>query len=119
LRRLSKRRIRIRIITHRLFIRYFHVPAIRQTIEWLDHWGIPYWDLCFMGDKAAVGANVYIEDSPKNIEKLKKQGGDVIIYGNSTNLGFDDQRVNSWLEVEKLVMKKFSEWKKVNKTSMR
>src|SRR6267142_1781856 len=36
LRRLSVEGIRIRIITHRLFIKYFHQVAVRQTIEWLD-----------------------------------------------------------------------------------
>ena len=45
LRALSSEGFRIRIITHRLFIRYFHELAvsqtIRQTIHWLDHHGIP------------------------------------------------------------------------------
>lgn len=64
LRRLSENDIRIRIITHRLYIKYFHQQAIDQTIEWLDRYDIPYWDLCFMKDKAAVGADLYIDDSP-------------------------------------------------------
>src|SRR6267142_5261919 len=37
LRRLSSSGVRIRIITHRLFIKYFHQIAVSQTIEWLDH----------------------------------------------------------------------------------
>ena len=64
LRKLSKDGVRIRIITHRLFIEYFHQVAVQQTVEWLDRYGIPYWDLCFMRDKDAVGADLYIEDSP-------------------------------------------------------
>jgi hypothetical protein len=48
LRKLSDEGYRIRIITHRLFIHYFHGMAVQQTIEWLDQYGIPYWDLCFM-----------------------------------------------------------------------
>jgi len=48
LRSLSKAGVRIRIITHRLFIKYFHLSAVRQTVEWLDYHDIPYWDLCFM-----------------------------------------------------------------------
>ena len=67
LRRLSANDVRIRIITHRLYISHFHQEAVRQTIEWLDFHDIPYWDLCFMTDKAAVGADLYIEDSPSNI----------------------------------------------------
>ncbi len=56
LRRLSNENYRIRIITHRLFIQYFHAMAVQQTIEWLDHHGIPYRDLCFMKEKDQVGA---------------------------------------------------------------
>jgi hypothetical protein len=46
LRMLSNEGARIRIVTHRLFIRYFHHAAVNQTIGWLDKYGIPYWDLC-------------------------------------------------------------------------
>ena len=49
LRRIAhEHRVRIRIITHRLFIPHFHQTAISQTVQWLDHYGVPYWDLCFM-----------------------------------------------------------------------
>src|SRR5262245_39575430 len=50
LRRLSRLGIRIRIVTHRLYIERFHQEAIDQTVGWLDHHDIPYWDLCFMKD---------------------------------------------------------------------
>jgi 5'(3')-deoxyribonucleotidase len=114
LRRLSKEGVRIRIITNRLFIRYFHVLAITQTIEWLDFHGIPYWDLCFMGEKDKVGADVYVEDSATNIQKLRKLGREVIIFANSTNRHLKDKspRVSSWQAVEHLVMEKFNKWKK-------
>jgi hypothetical protein len=59
--------LRIRIITHRLYIHWFHREAIQQTTAWLERHGIPYWDLCFMRDKAAVGADLYLEDNPANI----------------------------------------------------
>jgi hypothetical protein len=74
LRRLSAVDVRIRIITHRFFIKFFHQVAARQTIEWLDYHDIPYWDLCFMQEKAAVGAELYIEDSPSNVERLRADG---------------------------------------------
>ena len=76
LRRLSKAGVRIRIITHRLFIKYFHQIAVSQTIQWLDRHDIPYWDLCFMQEKTAVGADLYIEDSPSNIERLRAEGAE-------------------------------------------
>ncbi len=85
LRRLSKAGVRIRIITHRLFIKYFHQIAVSQTIQWLDRHDIPYWDLCFMQEKTAVGADLYIEDSPSNIERLRAEGAKTIVFTNSTN----------------------------------
>lgn len=48
IRRLGTEGVRIRIITHRLFIRFFHEHAAAQTVRWLDDHAIPYWDLCFM-----------------------------------------------------------------------
>ena len=63
LRLLSDEGARIRIITHRLFLHYFHKLAVTQTIDWLDRSGIPYWDLCFMKQKEQVGADVYVDDS--------------------------------------------------------
>jgi hypothetical protein len=56
LRLLSNEGARIRIITRRLQIRYFHALAVTQTTDWLDANGIPYWDLCFMKGKEQVGA---------------------------------------------------------------
>jgi 5'(3')-deoxyribonucleotidase len=106
LRRLSNRDVRIRIITHRLFIKYFHEPAIRQTIEWLDRYDIPYWDLCFMKEKAAVGADLYIEDSPLNVERLRAGGNDTIVFTNSTNRDVGPPRASSWVEVEELVLER-------------
>lgn len=112
LRRISALGIRIRIITHRLYIAHFHRPALAQTIDWLDHHGIPYWDLCFMAEKAAVGANLYIEDSPANIAALRDSGCDVICFGNSTNVEVAAPRVTTWAEVELLVQQRFARWRR-------
>jgi 5'(3')-deoxyribonucleotidase len=114
LRALSKAGVRIRIITHRLFIKYFHLPAVQQTVEWLDHHDIPYWDLCFMSDKAAVGADLYIEDSPSNIDRLRTDGHATIVFSNSTNKQFPPPRADSWSEVEGLVLEELDRWKAKN-----
>jgi 5'(3')-deoxyribonucleotidase len=111
LRRLSDHHIRIRIITHRLFIKYFHEVAIRQTVEWLDHHDIPYSDLCFMKDKAAVGADLYIEDAPDNVERLRRDKHDVVVFSNSTNVRIGGTRANTWEEVVPLVLKAEESWK--------
>lgn len=104
LRRLSARGVRIRIITHRLFIPHFHATAITQTVEWLDWHGIPYWDLCLMKAKDAVGADLYIEDSPSNVERLRAVGNEVVIYTNSTNRSLPGPRADTWEEVEAQVL---------------
>jgi 5'(3')-deoxyribonucleotidase len=110
LRRLSDRDVRIRIITNRLFIKYFHQEAVRQTIEWLDHYDIPYWDLCFMRDKAAVGADLYVEDAPDNVGQLRGDGYPTIVFSNSTNRGLPGPRAGTWEEVEHLVLQHLARW---------
>jgi beta-phosphoglucomutase-like phosphatase (HAD superfamily) len=109
LRRLSDEGARIRIITHRLFIHYFHRASVGQTIDWLDHNGIPYWDLCFMKQKEQVGADIYIEDSPGNVTALRAQGLYTICFGNSTNKHLGDPRVETWAEAYELIHRRCGE----------
>ena len=59
--------------------------APRQTIRWLDKHGVPYRDLCFMGQKDQVGADAYIDDSPDNIAGLRAAGHYAICFANSAN----------------------------------
>ncbi|MDR1949358.1 MAG: 5'-nucleotidase [Spirochaetaceae bacterium] len=110
LRKLSQHGIRIRIITHRLFLKYSHRTSITQTVEWLDSYDIPYWDICFMNDKGAVGAHVYIDDAPANVLSLREQGCRTIVFTNSTNRNLPGPRADSWREVERLVMDAKEEW---------
>jgi 5'(3')-deoxyribonucleotidase len=103
LRQLSDEGARIRIITNRLTIRYFHNLAVTQTTGWLDHHGIPYWDLCFMKSKEQVGADIYIDDTPDNIASLRARNFYAICFANSTNKDISDPRAESWDEVYTLV----------------
>jgi 5'(3')-deoxyribonucleotidase len=112
LRRLSSADVRIRIITHRFFIKFFHQVAARQTIEWLDYHDIPYWDLCFMQEKAAVGADLYIEDSPTNVERLRAEELDTIVFTNSTNEYLPPPRADTWAQVTALVLEAKTQWEK-------
>jgi 5'(3')-deoxyribonucleotidase len=111
LRKLSNQGIRIRIITHRLFLKYSHRTTITQTVDWLDNYDIPYWDICFMNDKGAVGAHVYIDDAPENIISLRNQGCKTIVFSNSTNRNLPGPRADDWFEVERLVMEAREEWR--------
>lgn len=103
LRMLSDEGARIRIITHRLYLPYFHRTAAVQTIDWLDSHGIPYWDLCFMKDKEQVGADIYVDDSAANVERLRSRGLLTICFGNSTNRTTGPPRVDEWQEVYELI----------------
>jgi hypothetical protein len=110
LRRLSAADIRIRIITHRFFIKYFHQVAARQTIEWLDHHDIPYWDLCFMQEKADVGANLYIEDDPRNVARLREEGHQTIVFTNPTNEHLPGPRADTWEQALGIVLRAKEAW---------
>ena len=109
LRRLSDAGVYIRIITHRLFISHFHKPAVQQTVLWLDHYGIPYRDLCLIGEKVAVGADLYIEDSPQNVEALRTVAP-TIVFTNSTNRTLDGPRADTWEDAEQLVLQAKHDW---------
>lgn len=113
LRRLSAEGIRIRIATHRLFIPYFHEPAASQTIRWLENHGIPYWDLCLIEDKAAVAANVFVEDTARNIERLQAREIPVICFTNPSNEQEDVSapRARTWVEAENMIRAQYYEWR--------
>lgn len=104
--------VRIRIITHRLYIHWFHREAIHQTTGWLERHGIPYWDLCFMRDKAAVGADLYLEDNPGNIEALRATGHETIVVVNPTNRHLPGPRAEDWNEIERLVRERVDAWRR-------
>jgi beta-phosphoglucomutase-like phosphatase (HAD superfamily) len=84
---------------------------VQQTVRWLDYHDIPYWDLCFMADKAAVGADLYVEDSPANVQALRADGHPTIVFSNSTNLELPDPHAETWEDVVAIVMEELARWK--------
>ncbi len=112
MRKISKLGVRIRIITHRLYIKHFHMMAAFQTIQWLDKYGIPYWDLCFMKEKGQVDADLYIEDSPDNVVALREQNRAVVVFTNSTNHDCGSPKATNWDEIYKIVEDQFALWKR-------
>ncbi len=114
LRRLEAAGIRIRVITHRLVVGYTHETSVAQTVKWLDHHGVPYWDLCFMRDKGAVGADLYVEDSPANVEALMGGGHEVIVMTQRANAHLDvptNRRAAGWEQAERLILDYHAEWR--------
>jgi 5'(3')-deoxyribonucleotidase len=62
--RLSDAGAWIRLITHRLYVNWGHAVVLEDTAAWLDTAGIPYRDICFLGRKPEVEADVYLDDAP-------------------------------------------------------
>ncbi len=109
--RLSDAGVWIRVITHRLYVNWGHAEAVADTVLWLDAEGIPYRDICFLGNKPEVEADCYVDDAPHNIEALRAGGNDVIVFDQPYNRDAADPRVRNWQEVEHLVMDRFTEWR--------
>ncbi|MEX1164346.1 MAG: hypothetical protein WEB03_12280 [Nitriliruptor sp.] len=102
--RLSDEGVWIRIITHRLIFNGAHEVSAADTAWWLDHHRIPYRDLCFIGDKPHVGADVYIDDSPTNIASLRATGRTVLVFDQSYNRDIAGPRVSAWSEITAYVL---------------
>lgn len=93
--------IRIRVITHRLVVNFAHAAAVGDTVNWLDDHRIPYRDICFARDKAEVGADLYVDDSPANIAALRGACGDdaAMVFDQLYNRHVAGLRARSWDDV--------------------
>ena len=101
--RLSDSGVWIRIITHRLYVNWGHAIAVSDTVTWLDEARIPYRDICFLGAKPEVEADLYIDDGPHNVEALLAGGNEVIVFDQPYNRHVGGVRATSWIEAEELV----------------
>ena len=102
------------VITHRLYVNWGHQAAVADTVAWLDDARIPYRDLCFLGAKPQVEADLYIDDSPGNITGLRKAGNDVIVFDQPYNRDMAGPRAGNWSEVEEIVMERYTAWSGVH-----
>jgi 5'(3')-deoxyribonucleotidase len=96
---LSDAGVWIRIITHRLIFNWAHEISAADTAAWLDANQIPYRDLCFIGDKPNVGADLYVDDSPTNIVSLREAGKAAIVFDQPYNRHLAGPRARTWTEV--------------------
>lgn len=99
--RMSDAGVRIRIVTHRLIVNFAHAVTVSDTVNWLDNKRIPYRDLCFVQDKADIGADLYVDDSPGNIAALRQSRGEnsAMIYTQLYNLDVPGLRAADWDDV--------------------
>jgi len=93
----------IRVITARFLKPGDRYVVGRTTFEWLDKNQIPVDDIAFTEHKTDVDADVYIDDSPSNIRRLRAAGKTVIIYHQEYNKDIEGLRAHNWLEVEQLI----------------
>jgi 5'(3')-deoxyribonucleotidase len=100
---LSDAGVWIRIITHRLIFNWAHEVSAADTAAWLDAHQLPYRDLCFIGDKPNVGADLYVDDSPANIVSLREAGRAAIVFDQPYNQHLAGPRARSWDDVLTLV----------------
>ncbi|MFA9429134.1 hypothetical protein [Egicoccus sp. AB-alg2] len=105
--RLSDAGVWIRIITHRLLFNWAHESSAADTAFWLDQHNIPYRDLCFIGDKPNVGADLYVDDSPSNVLALRGAGRAVIVFDQPYNRDLPSPRAHTWDDVVALVEAEF------------
>jgi 5'(3')-deoxyribonucleotidase len=88
----------IYVITSRFVRHGQHARVLTDTAISLDEANIPYRDIMFVRDKVNVVADVYIDDSPKNIHNLREVGRNVIVYDQPYNQDFDGPRAHNWTE---------------------
>jgi 5'-nucleotidase len=89
----------IRIITHRLCVNWAHETTAADTAAWLEEQRIPYRDLCFIGAKPDVGADIYVEDSPTNVLALREGGRTTIVFDQPYNRELPGPRAHDWAQV--------------------
>jgi 5'-nucleotidase len=102
LQELSDQGVRIRIVTHRLYLSGTHEVVAHDTVEWLEKHDIPYWDLCMVAKKGDVGCDLYIDDAPHNIQALRDIGRKVIVYDWPYNRELEGPRARSWEDIREL-----------------
>ena len=63
-----------------------------------------------MQEKAAVGADLYIEDAPHNISRLRADGNKTIVFTNFANKDLDPPRADNWEQVVEMVLREQKDW---------
>ena len=62
--------------------------------------------------KPAVGADLYVEDTPVNVQRLREGGHKTIVFTNSTNENLAGHRADTWEQVLQLVLDEKKSWER-------
>jgi 5'-nucleotidase len=106
--RLSDAGVRVKIVTHRLVANGQHEKVVADTVSWLESNRIPYRDLCFVADKAASTADIYVDDAPHNITALREAHGpdSAVVFDQPYNRHLSGLRVTNWAQLGELVLER-------------
>ena len=80
IRRLHQQGWRIRLVTARCANEPDPSQVAADTIGWLQQHQFIWDDLCFTPNKGEVAADIYIDDSPDNIMRLRAAGRVAVVY---------------------------------------
>lgn len=97
----------IRVISARFTRKHQHTQILRTTGEFLDAHNIPFRDIAITSLKTDIFADVYLDDSPKNIQAFQDKGANYIIFDRSYNQGLPGDRVFNWDECYNLILEKY------------
>jgi hypothetical protein len=61
-----------------------------------------------------VSADLYLEDAPGKVTKLRATGQAVTCVANSTNRAVGPSRAETWINVERMVVEIHESWKRAN-----
>jgi 5'(3')-deoxyribonucleotidase len=111
---LSSMNVHIRIVTDRFFAGRDQQSIISyDTVSWLKYNNIPYDSLCFTGIKDNIGADLYIEDSPKNINDLRSSGYHTMVRDQLYNLKVHGPRLRTWVNSAQTIMDEIVDTEKI------
>jgi 5'-nucleotidase len=112
LKHLSDLEVHIRIITFRLVVKGAHQTAVADTAAFLDLHNIPYRDLCFLKDKAALAGetDLLIDDAPHNVDAVRQASGldAAMVFDQPYNRQVEGLRAMNWNDVVNEVERRLS-----------
>lgn len=107
--------VHIRVVTHRLVHNWAHDLVVADTVRWLQiprtdgRPRVPYRDICFVGKKAEVGGDLYVDDAPHNIAALREAGRNAMVMTTGYNTHVDGLRADNWEDVYNYVKARVEE----------
>lgn len=108
---LSSMGVHIHILTARMMpgLRS-HAKVAGDTQEWLDRHRIPYRSITFTEDKTKVLADIYIDDSPAQVLRLRAAGRRAIVFDQLYNRRVQGLRADGWPQASRAVREDLARW---------